>query len=112
MKSAVFTKNKEIIGFLEHEHRPFRNRRFSIRVPRELQPTYKTGVPQPIVATTCDIIEFEWGCVGSCRDADEGHHSAIVLIVDRTDLLGKVRGFKWFAEEFGEFIPHRRPTLG
>lgn len=112
MRTAVFAKDKQILGFLDHEHRPFRNKWFSVHVPKALQPTYRSGAVEPIVTSTCEVIDFEWACLCSCRDHDRGHYVVWVLIADRPELLGRVRGFQYFAEQFGELIPHTQASLG
>ena len=114
MKTAVFDKEKHIIGYLEHDDEFAARQYFSMRCqptgpwqkledykPRDLRYNRRDEAP---LLPKAEVVHFEWTRLAVARD-DTGAHYCKVLIVDDAGKLLRLKGFKYYAEEHGEFVP-------
>ena len=63
----------------------------------------------PMTAGTATLLTFTWHTRDSSRGPrdlyeERGRHRVFFLEVDNAELLGKVKGFKWFAERHGDIV--------
>ena len=109
----VFTKENDILGYLDSAQigpREFLNHesfRLFTRPPLQLAAARMQFADTEL---TISYVVFIWQTMSSQRaeddiHADRGRHVAFVLQVPdlrEHALLGKIKGFKWFAEQHGE----------
>ena len=101
MKTPVFDADHRILGYLEHSDAVVTYQSFPLRCQSES--ICRASIIGTEVTTTVDSVQFQWGALCSSRSLDE-YYRCRVLIADKPELLGRINGFRWFAEEHGERI--------
>ena len=96
MKTAVFDKEKRIVGYLEHDPQLATRPSFQIQCQRPMTPPHQG-------AGTGQQVYFEWQSLAIARD-QSGMYVCECLIVDDPSSLINIRGFKFYAEEHGHFV--------
>ena len=118
MRTPVFADDpaaQRILGFLEHEDSCKQRDVFSMRCtpPKGSWPKLSDWIPHDVrynrrdeahLLPKIEIAHFQWNTIGTARD-ETGCYYCRVLITKDADKLNRVRGFVWFAEEYGQFFP-------
>jgi hypothetical protein len=103
MHSFVFDYEEKILGILEHNDE-YASPRFhrSFQMPAIAATPWRLGEAP---AATVEHLEFEWAKMSVVRDITGMSQLRVLKTRAEAAQLNRLRSFKWFSEEYGEWVP-------